>query len=41
MITPIEPVIVPGLATILSEATPIYTPPEADMFPKLATTLHP
>ena len=25
----------------MSEATPIYTPPEADMFPKLATTLQP
>jgi hypothetical protein len=40
-ITPIEPVMVPGLATILSAATPTYTPPEAEMLPKLATTRQP
>ena len=34
-------VIEPALATIFSAATPTYTPPEAEMLPKLATTRQP
>ena len=39
--TPIDPVMVPGLDTMASAATPTYTPPDAEMLPKLATTLQP